>query len=195
MTYEPAMHGETDMTGVVIGLYRVLGKTGTKKFPSGATQIIWAAECLSCGSVKESQKQHVMNSKYGCKECKGTNMSGKESCHWKGGEVVPGVFLTKAKLAAKRRSRDIAFDVSLEYLEKLWLSQNSQCAYTGWPINFGKSGVEQTASLDRIDSSIGYIEGNVQFVHKDVNIMKHELSDSRFREICRAITERDFSVI
>ena len=38
----------------------------------------------------------------------------------------------------------------------------------------------KTASLDRIDSSKGYTEDNIQWVHKDVNQMKMDLPEQRF---------------
>lgn len=49
---------------------------------------------------------------------------------------------------------------------------------------------EQTASLDRIDSSKGYIPGNVQWVHKDVNKMKLALSEKRLLELCTLIVQK-----
>lgn len=42
-------------------------------------------------------------------------------------------------------------------------------------------------SIDRIDSSVGYVEGNMQWVHKDVNRMKQEFSESYFIETCRLV--------
>lgn len=45
------------------------------------------------------------------------------------------------------------------------------------------------ASLDRIDSSLGYIIGNVQWVYKGVNFMKGEMSHDYFIEMCKMITE------
>ncbi len=45
----------------------------------------------------------------------------------------------------------------------------------------------KTASLDRIDSRLGYEPGNIQWVHKDVNQMKWHLSNDRFIEVCRAV--------
>lgn len=42
-----------------------------------------------------------------------------------------------------------------------------------------------TASLDRIDSKIGYIEGNVQWVHKDINKMKNSHTHATFLQWCR----------
>ena len=79
--------------------------------------------------------------------------------------------------------------MSVEYLDSLWESQNELCALTGWPIQFGATGVEQTASLDRIDSSLGYTEGNVQFVHKDVNISKYEHRQDYFIAMCKAVVD------
>ena len=39
---------------------------------------------------------------------------------------------------------------------------------------------DATASLDRIDSSKGYIKGNVQWVHKNINYMKQEMTNEEF---------------
>lgn len=43
------------------------------------------------------------------------------------------------------------------------------------------------ASLDRIDSSLGYIEGNVQWVLREINFMKGNLDEEYFKNICIAI--------
>jgi hypothetical protein len=45
-----------------------------------------------------------------------------------------------------------------------------------------------TASLDRIDSSKGYTIDNVQWVHKTVNLMKRELNQQDFIDICNKIS-------
>lgn len=47
--------------------------------------------------------------------------------------------------------------------------------------------IETTASLDRIDSDQGYILGNIQWVHKIVNIMKQDTVQSEFIGWCRAV--------
>jgi hypothetical protein len=48
---------------------------------------------------------------------------------------------------------------------------------------------ETTASLDRIDSSKGYIKTNVQWVHKKVNKMKQDTSVDEFKHYCKLICE------
>ncbi len=53
---------------------------------------------------------------------------------------------------------------------------------------FGRKGV-MTASVDRIDSSLGYTCANIQIVHKRVNRSKLALSDEKFREMCAAIAQ------
>jgi len=46
---------------------------------------------------------------------------------------------------------------------------------------------KSTASLDRIDSNHGYINKNVQWIHKSINKMKMDMKEARFIELCTAI--------
>lgn len=46
-----------------------------------------------------------------------------------------------------------------------------------------------TASLDRIDSSKGYVIGNVQWVHKTINTMKMDLANSEFIKLCQMVAK------
>jgi len=52
-----------------------------------------------------------------------------------------------------------------------------------------KDDSEKTASLDRIDSNYekGYLRGNVQWVHKDINRLKMNRSDDSFIAICARV--------
>jgi hypothetical protein len=81
------------------------------------------------------------------------------------------------------------WDLNIKYLGDLFEKQNGKCFYTGWDLEVGTSRSSKTASLDRIDSSKGYIEGNVQWVHKDVNIAKNALSHNKFLIMCAAIAQ------
>lgn len=88
--------------------------------------------------------------------------------------------------------RKISYEVSLEYLWNLYIQQNKQCALSGIPITFGNryKKLTTTASLDRIDSSKGYTEGNVQWLHKDTNIMKRQLTNEQFVSFCKAVVNK-----
>ena len=118
-------------------------------------------------------------------------LSGPENPRFTGYKEIQGSYLTALKNAAKRRN--IEFSVSYEYLWDIFLKQNRKCAYSGIEIFFSRSNIEHingdyTASLDRIDSSLGYVEGNVQWVHKRVNIMKGNMDEQEFFDFCEAIT-------
>jgi hypothetical protein len=114
--------------------------------------------------------------------------SGCDSKLFKGYKGMPSYHLSKAKARAK--TKKLPCSVTQEYLWELYQQQNRKCALSGFDIYFPIKNSEKstsTASLDRIDSSLGYEEGNVQWVHKDVNFMKNTLSQTRIIEICKAI--------
>jgi hypothetical protein len=65
----------------------------------------------------------------------------------------------------------------------LWGAQNGRCAISGLPLirrTFGTKKAPNVASLDRINSEIGYIKGNVQFVAYSLNLAKQDFSSSDF---------------
>ena len=84
---------------------------------------------------------------------------------------------------AKRRKRE--FDITLKFLKELWEKQDGKCPYTGWKLKQMKDTSHKNqlpktpdrASLDRIDSSKGYVKGNVQFVSYMAQNAKNEFSD------------------
>ena len=50
-----------------------------------------------------------------------------------------------------------------------------------------------TASLDRIDSSRGYVIDNIQWVHKDINWLKNDWSQKEFIELCSRVANHNHS--
>ena len=75
----------------------------------------------------------------------------------------------------------------------LFIKQNKKCALSGLDIEFSrklKDGTT-TASLDRIDSSKGYIQNNVQWVHKDINRIKQNLDQEKFIELCKMVAKEN----
>lgn len=102
--------------------------------------------------------------------------------------VVPQWFYAVVKNGATRRN--ITLDLRLEDLEVLYERQGRICALSGKELKFAEDSRrrnDSTASLDRIDSSKGYVEGNVQWVHKVVNLMKNTLSQEEFKDWCRVV--------
>jgi hypothetical protein len=75
-----------------------------------------------------------------------------------------------------------------DYIWELFLKQDRKCALSGLPIEFGTKGRELgTASLDRIDSTKGYTPENVQWLHKDINQMKMDLTEQKFIDLCKKV--------
>lgn len=116
----------------------------------------------------------------------GWTQPGSKSAHWKGYGEISGHYWGALKASAK--SRDIPFDLTIEDAWQKFLAQNRLCALTGTELFFGqKFADQQTASLDRTDSSKGYTLDNVQWVQVDVNMMKRDMSVERFVELCRGV--------
>lgn len=90
--------------------------------------------------------------------------------------------------ALKRNAeqRGLIININQKYILDLYNKQNGECSLSGKKIDLVTHG-KNKASLDRIDSSKGYIEGNVQWVHKDVNMMKLNWPEIYFIELCQNI--------
>lgn len=105
---------------------------------------------------------------------------------------IPELLIKSIKRSAK--IRDIEFNLSKAYLYRLYTKQNNKCALSGVDIKFSENYNDHltggnSASLDRIDSSKGYVKGNVQWVHKKLNIMKQAMNNEEFVNWCRIISE------
>ncbi|OKH44021.1 hypothetical protein NIES2101_29200 [Calothrix sp. HK-06] len=100
------------------------------------------------------------------------------------------------RLARRRvKASGHLLNITLEYLKDLWEKQKGRCPYTGWELeNFATTSLwdnhqlhPKTASLDRIDSKQGYIEGNVQFVSVMANYAKRDFQETQLLEFCKAV--------
>lgn len=100
---------------------------------------------------------------------------------WKGGDYISGRYFSALKYNANRRN--IEFLVDVRYLDSVWQEQQGRCAYSNRFLILPTKKDPGTASLDRIDSKLGYIEHNVQFVDKKINTMKWNLGEDEFFDI------------
>lgn len=104
---------------------------------------------------------------------------------YQGCEFVSKTYFTTIKYNAIRKKRK--FNLSIDYLNELLVKQNHKCAMSGLEIKVGSTKTETTASVDRINNKLGYIIGNVQWVHKDVNRMKSDFDSNYFKFLCSKI--------
>jgi hypothetical protein len=78
----------------------------------------------------------------------------------------------------------------MQDLADQWVAQEGKCAISGVPLTLKahKRDHTGTASVDRIDSKLGYTKDNIQWVHKTVNQMKMDLEESEFFDWCNKIS-------
>jgi hypothetical protein len=171
-----------DRTGERHGRWTILGPT---RHGSGGG-LMWLCRC-DCGTEQWHLTSHV------CRVRDGKNDRGCNDCGIK--KRRRGGFTRRIYNKIKHAAdvRNLEFAVSHEFLEELFVKQDSKCALSGLPIKFAEYAKLETrhraltASLDRIDSSKGYTPDNVQWVHKSINWMKGALPQPLFVALCESV--------
>lgn len=165
----------------------VLKKAGSNRQGS----ITW--ECLcDCGNTKVYSTDHLTRKTCPVKSCgcRKKKHKGKDHHQWTGvGDISGGWFANHVTRERKQNTRTkVPVTITIEYIWNLFLKQDRKCSLSGTLLKIGQ-GAEFNASIDRIDSSKGYIEGNVQWVDKHVNFMKRTYSQEFFIDMCKKIAE------
>ncbi len=164
----------------------------TAQFPVGTNKEgrrIWRCQC-KCGNLVDVTSCSLRDRTTRSCGCLQVDLARKR--WWRGhSEIGLGFWNNVVKHA---EARDLPFSITIEYAWDLFLPQDRRCAISGFPLKFSsayhkKGRAEQTASLDRIDSARGYEIGNVQWVHKVVNMMKRDMPEDEFVTWCRRIAD------
>lgn len=100
-------------------------------------------------------------------------------------------YMNTARKRCKKKNIEIG-DINIEYLEELWNKQKGICIYSGIQLylNTNTHSVRNPiykASLDRVNSNLGYIRGNLQWVSSSINLMKNTLSNEDTIFLCKSI--------
>ena len=153
--------------------------------------LYWKCKC-NCGNIRFHTKQNILSGNLKSCGCFKEKCRGRYHKNWKGRGDISAAFVCKIKSCATRRK--LKFLVDINYLWRLFEKQMGKCALTALPLQFPISHYDVghgkgNASLDRINSNLGYTKGNVQWVHKDVNMMKQEFSQNHFIKLCKLITK------
>lgn len=164
--------------------------------------------CPTCG-----QEYHIRKTNYRdertCRTCRFVAQNRATLGKHRGVGQLTRSFYNYFKNTATRRG--IKWGVSIDYLWDLAIAQEMKCALTGLDIVFPTisspggnatfdvatqqrlrlgSGNVAVASLDRLNSDVGYIPGNVQWLTKWANIMKNGLSQEEFIHLCHRVASR-----
>ena len=89
------------------------------------------------------------------------------------------------------KKRKHYYDVGLEDLLELWNNQKGICPYSGVKLLHPNEGGNNlnTASLDRIDSKIGYVKGNLQFISIICNQAKNSLTHEEMLTFLKTVCD------
>jgi len=148
-------------------------------------------ECPYCGKINEKPAYMVER---GAKFC-------NSSCYhnWTRGKPSSNGFKPKpfqkltSQIKQRAKKKGLEFDLTKVYLKGLFEDQGERCVYTGFELEIitnktrNKINPFNQASLDRINSSKGYVKGNVQFISKPMNFFKGKLPDDNIRSFFVAL--------
>lgn len=173
-----------DYTGKKIGNWTVLRYASCLKRDNSKKnyEVKWTCQC-SCGVIHDLNKYNLTSGKTSnCVSCTAILNTGNKNRNWKGHKDISGCKLYRVLNGAK--TRGILLEISIEDLQDLWEKQEGVCALSGLVLD-----IDKDASVDRIDSSLGYTKDNIQWIHKHINHMKNKYDQDYFLSMCKLITE------
>ena len=177
---------KVDLLGQRFGQLVVVEKLQSTR--SGST--MWSCLC-DCGNYTQSTTRLLNRAgRYVTRSCGCVRRRrGAEHRDWQGiGEISGNWWHAHVSREFAQTSRSkVEISIDKEFAWELFVRQERRCALTGLALTIHNRFPHNTASLDRIDSSKGYLPDNVQWVHKDVNMMKRTYDQDYFIRLCKLV--------
>lgn len=124
-----------------------------------------------------------------CRQCSATK--NKEKYHKYSNKTMKAVF-REMKTRSAKRGWDFA--ITEGCVNQLWAKQNGRCYYSGVELTTSISDPNKM-SIDRIDSTKGYIRDNVVLCTVRINLMKRDMSMQEFLTVILRISLSNFSML
>lgn len=135
--------------------------------------------CKKCGTWKPRSEFHAhamckggMNTV--CKECRKTVSKNQ----WKNKTYIQKIY-DRAKTRATRKGREFNIEIEDIVIPDL-------CPVFGVPL---VEDTEYAPSIDRIDSSNGYIKGNIQIISRRANLLKNNATIEELEMVINFLKE------
>lgn len=147
-------------------------------------------KCAVCGATKPLT-EFPPHSKEGYykRACKPCHALKKQSYKYS----TPENYLWSRIGRQNRKQSQVEVAVTKQYLKELWEQQNGKCAVTGLHMTYYPRAMREStglnASVDRIDSSDIYRQGNIRLVCSKVNLMKGAGEDADMLWWCKQVIE------
>jgi len=77
-------------------------------------------------------------------------------------------------------------DIDLAYMSGQWERQNGRCYYSNLKLSFGTRSLD-SAWMERVDPTLGYVKGNVVWAAKGLNCLKSDSTEPEFRKFLAEI--------
>lgn len=141
--------------------------------------------CVKCSQVVPNEDfPYVQGRKDGrrlsyCRKCR------YKQIRTSAGQNPQTYWEEKRRRIKTRADRDgINFDLSVDYLVNLWHKQNGKCFYTDTNLepSLAEGRKQNSPSVDRVDCSQGYVEGNIVICTARVNSMKYDMTLNEMQE-------------
>ena len=137
--------------------------------------------CKKCGTWKPRLEFHAHAQCKGgintvCKECR----KPLSSEHWKSKTYIQKIY-DRAKTRATRKGRE--FNIELSDIDI-----PLKCPVFNIPL---VEETEYSPSIDRIDSSKGYIKGNIQIISKRANLLKNNATIEELELVVKFLKENE----
>ena len=155
-----------------------------KCIENGKRQGLWKCDCGK--EIPYKIYDVIRGNKQSC-GC--INFKGNKSWHWKGCGELTGLHWWKILRGAKSRKHKVK--ITIEDAWNQFLKQDGKCALTGEKLCLDYK--KCSASLDRVDSNKDYLIDNIQWVHININMMKHRYSQDEFILWCNKVAEHNKS--
>ena len=191
-----------NLVGTACGQYTICDTVPPKRLDNGVASPAYVICYCSCGRETRMTVYRWKHSQSEmCFECRDTKIAANR--REKAFKDASTDTVTISRFLRRRRhdaeKRGLQYAISDEYAISLF---TGTCALSGvdiylnntfshpsdWKGALGPLHQLNTASLDRIDSTKGYIPGNVQWVHHLVNIAKQVMTDQQFISMCKTVT-------
>jgi len=151
---------------------------------SDGTKMKW---CNGCSMFLTYKSFTTNNARYDglsslCKTCSNARPSAQRHNNTRAIERHTPEGWMKWALSQKKaecRKNGMDFDIDIDYLRDIYERQGGLCIYAKVKLEFGTTSL-RSASLERLDSEIGYVRGNVVLASKAMNWAKNNASEADF---------------
>jgi 3-polyprenyl-4-hydroxybenzoate decarboxylase len=154
-------------------------------------------KCQDCG--ESNQKNFYAKTWNRCKACEQAHRKARRTAHpelrakavestriWRASNLL-GKRIHHAR--ARAHSKKMKFNINRRYIEQLWEEQGGLCYYTGLPMTRTPDDRNNSVSLDRVDSTKGYVRGNIVLCRSAINFMKRHHGLNHFVELCKQVAQ------